>query len=151
MVLYKVSSMGYFGGVAKVSRGPWFRDYFVEDDGLDWFYLFKDSEGKRCYLLSNNLALEDREAMNSLYLTMNRNNRMAWFGGLFLSTPSCPLPSGSEGGGGRNGRGDSKGGERQVHSHLRVTRGVRGEREREEGKNIKERGWGEEREREKER
>jgi len=62
-MLYKISSMGYFGGVAKVSKGPWFRDYFVEDDGLDWFYTFLDNEGKKCYLLTNNMAVADREHM----------------------------------------------------------------------------------------
>ena len=59
-MLYKISSMGYFGGVAKVSKGPWFRDFFVEDDGLDWFYSFIDSEGKKCFLLSNNMAVADK-------------------------------------------------------------------------------------------
>ena len=84
MVAYKVSSMGYFGGVAKVSRGPWFRDAWVEDDGLDWFYKFKDNEKKDVYLLSNNVAIEDREKLDSLYKTHVRNNRLAWFGGLYL-------------------------------------------------------------------
>lgn len=56
-MFYKFNSVGYFGGVAKVSKGPWFRSFLVEDDGLDWFYQFKDSDGKMCYLLSNNVAL----------------------------------------------------------------------------------------------
>ena len=84
MVAYKVSSMGYFGGVAKVSRGPWFRDAWVEDDGLDWYYKFKDSNKGDVYLLSNNVAIEDREKLDSLYKTHVRNNRLAWFGGLYL-------------------------------------------------------------------
>ena len=84
MVAYKVSSMGYFGGVAKVSRGPWFRDAWIEDDGLDWYYKFKDNENKNVYLLSNNVAIEDREKLDSLYKTHVRNNRLAWFGGLYL-------------------------------------------------------------------
>ena len=84
MVAYKVSSMGYFGGVAKVSRGPWFRDAWVEDDGLDWYYRFKDNEKNDVYLLSNNLAIEDRERLDSLYKTHTRNNRLAWFGGLYF-------------------------------------------------------------------
>ena len=83
-MLYKISSMGYFGGVAKVSKGPWFRDFFVEDDGLDWFYSFIDSEGKKCFLLSNNMAVADREHMAQLYRTMNRNNWMSWAVGLWL-------------------------------------------------------------------
>jgi len=80
-MLYKVGSMGYFGGVAKVSRGPWFRDYWIEDDGLDWFYNFTNSDGNKSYLLSNNLALEDRTKMSHLYHTMVRNNRISWFVG----------------------------------------------------------------------
>ena len=83
-MLYKIGSMGYFGGVAKVSRGPWFRDYFVEDDGLDWFYSVLDNDGNKCYLLSNNLKLEDRERMAHMYHTMVRNNRLSWVGGLWL-------------------------------------------------------------------
>lgn len=84
-MLYKISSMGYFGGVAKVSKGPWFRDFYVEDDGLDWFYTFIDGEGKKCYLLSNNMAVADREHLGYLYKTMWRNNWMSWGLGLYLS------------------------------------------------------------------
>merc|ERR1719263_1872054 len=76
--------MGYFGGVAKVSRGPWFRDAWIEDDGLDWYYKFLDNDRNWCYLLSNNVAIEDREKLDSLYKTQVRNNRLAWFGGLWL-------------------------------------------------------------------
>ena len=65
-MLYKISSLGYFGGVAKVSRGPWYREYMVEDDGLDWFYQFRNSDGQACYLLSNNIAIEDRERLAHL-------------------------------------------------------------------------------------
>ena len=83
-MLYKIGSMGYLGGVAKVSRGPWFRDYWVEDDGLDWFYTFLDSEGNKCWLLSNNLSLSDRNQFGSLYNTMLRNNQISWFAGLWL-------------------------------------------------------------------
>jgi hypothetical protein len=80
----KISSMGYFGGVHKVSRGPWFRSYWVEDDGMDWFYSFIDSDGNKCYLLSNNMAVQDRENMTCIYKTMQRNNRLSWFAGLWL-------------------------------------------------------------------
>lgn len=59
-MFYKITSTGYFGGVAKVSRHPMYRDFFVEDDGLDWFYTFSNMDGEKCYLLSNNLAIEDR-------------------------------------------------------------------------------------------
>lgn len=80
----KISSMGYFGGVQKVSRGPWFRESLVEDDGMDWFYSFVDSDGKKCYLLSNNLSWEDRDRMSHIYHSMVRNNRISWFFGLWL-------------------------------------------------------------------
>lgn len=85
-MLYKISSLGYFGGVAKVSRGPWYKEHMVEDDGLDWFYQFSDADGKQCYLLSNNMTMEDRDRVAHLYKTMCRNNTLAWFGGLWLGT-----------------------------------------------------------------
>ena len=82
-MLYKIGSMGYFGGVYKVSRGPWYRDWFVEDDGLDWFYTFLDNDGNKNYLLSNNMTLQDRERFSHLFHTMNRNNRIGRFLGLW--------------------------------------------------------------------
>ena len=84
MVLNKVSSMGYFGGVAKVSRGPWFREFWVEDDGLEWYYSTLNTDGTQVYLLSNNMTLKDREQMSHLYSTMNRNNKISWFVGMWL-------------------------------------------------------------------
>ena len=30
--------MGYFGRVHQNSRGPWFRKWYAEDDGLEWYY-----------------------------------------------------------------------------------------------------------------
>ena len=83
-MLYKINSMGYFGGVFKLSRGPWFREFMVEDDGLEWYYSFTDSDGHTRYLISNNMAVADREAMSSLYRTMTRNNLMSWGVGLYL-------------------------------------------------------------------
>jgi hypothetical protein len=88
-MLYKVTAMGYFGGVAKVSRGPWFKDYFVEDDGLDWFYTFLDSDNNKCYLLSNNIQFEDREALSRMYHSQVRNNRIAWFFGAWAGVELC--------------------------------------------------------------
>lgn len=76
--------MGYFGGTIKVSRGPWFREFWVEDDGLDWFYSFLDNDGNKCYLLSNNLPLQDRERLAYLYHSHVRNNRISWFLGGWL-------------------------------------------------------------------
>ena len=81
---YKLHAMGYFGPVAKVSRGPWWREYWVEDDGLDWFYQFQDNDGNANYLLSNNLPYQDREKLDHLHSAMVRNNRLGWFGGLWL-------------------------------------------------------------------
>lgn len=59
-MLYKVSPFGYFSRVSKVSRGPWFQEHQVEDDGLEWFYVFGNGQGEPVYLLSNNVPLEDR-------------------------------------------------------------------------------------------
>lgn len=53
-MLYKVSPQGYFGRVQKISRGPWFQEYMVEDDGLERFYIVGTSDGP-VYLLSNNI------------------------------------------------------------------------------------------------
>ena len=43
-MFYKINALGYFGGHYHVSRGPWFREFFVEDDGLDWFYTFRNQD-----------------------------------------------------------------------------------------------------------
>jgi hypothetical protein len=77
--------MGYFGGVNKVSRGPWFRKFFVEEDGLDWFYTFIDNDGNKCYLLSNNIPLQDRDRFSHLYHSQLRNNRISWFLGSWIA------------------------------------------------------------------
>ena len=82
-MFFKFDSRGYFGGVNKVSRHPMYKVFFVEDDGLDWFYSFNNSDGQICYLLSNNLTVEDRERMSNLYKTMVRNNFFSWFMGMF--------------------------------------------------------------------
>lgn len=55
-MLYKVSPMGYFGRVKKLSRGPWFEEYKVEDDGLEYYYMFGTNEGMQ-FLLSNNVPI----------------------------------------------------------------------------------------------
>jgi hypothetical protein len=82
--MYKVDSMGYFGGVSKVSRGPWFREWYVEDDGLEYFYTFYDHDGSKMHLLSNNMTCKDREAFSSVYKEHVRANRMGWFAGAYL-------------------------------------------------------------------
>ncbi len=83
-MLYKIDSMGYFGGVSKVSRGPWFREIVVEDDGLDYWYQFDDIDGKQMNLLTNNMSVLDRERMAHLYHEMCRTNRIGWFAGTWL-------------------------------------------------------------------
>ena len=55
-MLYKVSPFGYFGRVKKVSRGPWFQEHMVEDDGLEYFYVYNQA-GEVVYLLTNNVPL----------------------------------------------------------------------------------------------
>ena len=83
-MLYKIDSMGYFGGVSKVSRGPWFRTLYVEEDGLDYWYYYKDLDGKEVYLLSNNLTVKDRGDLAALHSEMVRTNRIGWFAGSWL-------------------------------------------------------------------
>ena len=55
-MLYKVTPFGYFGRVNQISRGPWFGEMNVEDDGLEWYYMFGDSSGNMKYLLSSNMS-----------------------------------------------------------------------------------------------
>lgn len=61
-MLYKVSPFGYFARVSKISRGPWFQESQVEEDGLEKFYVYA-ADGTIHYLLSNNIPLEDRERL----------------------------------------------------------------------------------------
>lgn len=82
-MLYKVSPFGYFSRVAKVSRGPWFQEHLVEDDGLEWFYVY-GHDGEPVYLLSNNVPIEDREKLDRLYKAYSRNRSLAWAAGLWL-------------------------------------------------------------------
>jgi len=82
-MLYKVSPFGYFARTTKVSRGPWFQEHNVEDDGLEWFYVF-GSRGEPTFLLSNTVALEDRERLDRIYQAFQRNLALAWAGGLWL-------------------------------------------------------------------
>ena len=65
-MLYKVTPMGYFGRVNQNSRGPWFREWYAEDDGLEWYYTFKDDSGLK-FLLSSNMSLADRQNMTSIW------------------------------------------------------------------------------------
>ena len=82
-MLYKVDPMGYFGRVTKVSRGPWFQEYMVEEDGLEYFYVYGSNDGLT-YLLSNNIPIHDRDRLQRLYDGFQRNRYLAWFGGLWF-------------------------------------------------------------------
>jgi hypothetical protein len=84
-MLYKVSPFGYFSRVTKVSRGPWFEENNVEDDGLEYFYIFGNG-GENLHLLSNNIPIEERMKLDRLYKGMTRNYHLAWFAGLWLGT-----------------------------------------------------------------
>lgn len=82
-MLYKVSPFGYFSRVSKVSRGPWFQEHLVEDDGLEYFYVF-GSNGEPVYLLTNNIPVQDRDRLDRLYRATQRNKALAWFAGAWL-------------------------------------------------------------------
>lgn len=82
-MLYKVSPFGYFSRVTKVSRGPWFSEWRVEEDGLEYFYAYNQN-GEIVYLLTNNIPIEDRNKMQGVYYALQRNKYLAWFGGLWI-------------------------------------------------------------------
>jgi len=79
--------MGYFSRVTQNSQGPWFREWFVEEDGLEYFYVFSEG-GHLMYLLSNNIPLADREKLQRTYFGLQRNNKLAMFGSLWLGVES---------------------------------------------------------------
>ena len=83
-MLYKVTPMGYFGRVHQNSRGPWFRKWYAEDDGLEWYYAYKDDGGMK-YLLSNNIPYLDRTRLARLYMAHNRVEGMVWFASYWAS------------------------------------------------------------------
>lgn len=83
-MLYKVTPFGYFGRTSKISRGPWFQEAFVEEDGLEYFYVFGIGGSTPMYLLTNNIPIEERERLQNLYYGLQRNSSLAWFGGLWL-------------------------------------------------------------------
>ena len=82
-MLYKFGPMGYFGRVSQISRGPWFAELQVEDDGLEAYFLHTDSNGNMRYLLSNNMSYKDRQELFALWNGQARVTNMAWFGGFF--------------------------------------------------------------------
>jgi hypothetical protein len=83
-MLYKFGPMGYFGRVSQISRGPWFAELQVEDDGLEYYYLHEDSNGNTRYLLSNNMSYKDRTEMMALFYAQRRVTNLATFFGCFV-------------------------------------------------------------------
>jgi len=84
-MLYKFSPMGYFGRVSQISRGPWFAELQVEDDGLEYYYVHADASGASRYLLSNNMSYKDRTELMHLWSAQYRVNAIGWGLGLFVS------------------------------------------------------------------
>ncbi len=84
-MLYKFSPMGYFGRVSQISRGPWFAEMQVEDDGLEYYYLHQDSNGTMRYLLSNNMTYKDRTELMALWNGQRRVTCLGWGLGLFVA------------------------------------------------------------------
>lgn len=74
---------GYFSKPLKISRGPWFKELMAEDDGLDYYYTYKNLEGDKKYLLSNNIPLRDRENIEKLYRGYRRNGVLSMFAGFW--------------------------------------------------------------------
>ena len=89
-MLGKYEPLGYFSRVSKLSKGPWFEEAFVEEDGLEWYYQYKQANQK-VTLLSNNIPLEDREQLDRLFRGIDRNRRLSWFVGLCLSFETFQL------------------------------------------------------------
>ena len=82
-MLYKFGPMGYFGRTSQISRGPWFAELQVEDDGLEQYYMHNDAAGNMRYLLSNNMSYKDRCEMQALFAAQSRINSIGWFSGMF--------------------------------------------------------------------
>lgn len=80
----RLAPPGYFTRPLKVSRGPWFRLNMAEDDGLEYWYKFKDGEGNSKYLLSNNVPIQDRENIERLWKGYKRNYALSTFAGFWL-------------------------------------------------------------------
>ena len=76
---------GPLSGISKLSHGPWFKEVFRTDDGLEYYYKFKDREGETRYLLTNNIPWEDRERLWNLYQGHNRANKLATLFGFWAS------------------------------------------------------------------
>mmetsp|Transcript_36907 Transcript_36907/g.35634 ORF Transcript_36907/g.35634 Transcript_36907/m.35634 type:complete len:240 (+) Transcript_36907:1-720(+) len=87
-MLYKVTPWGYFGRVSKISQGPWFKEDQVENDGLEFYYMFIQG-GQTYYLLSNNIPIVDRDKLQNVYYALSRNSYLGWFGGLWLGVEAA--------------------------------------------------------------
>ena len=83
-MLYKLTPMGYFGRVNQTSRGPWFRKWYVEDDGLEWYYTYGDNSGTK-YLLSNNIPIKDRNNFARLFQAHERMTYAVSFASYWLA------------------------------------------------------------------
>lgn len=83
-MLYKFTPFGYFARTAQISRGPWFDETNVEEDGMEILYSFVDDNGNRSYLLSNNMKYEDRAAFENLYRAHRRAMVLAMGAGLWI-------------------------------------------------------------------
>lgn len=81
--MYKVSPFGYFARPEKISQGPWFKEFFVEEDGLEYYYHFHDGASKQV-LLSNNVPVHDRDNLDRIYRGYKRAKTLATVGGLWL-------------------------------------------------------------------
>ena len=83
-MLYKVTPFGYFGRVSQISRGPWFAEMHVEDDGLEWYYVYLDGARNVKYLLSSNMSYDDRECFARMFWAQRRCSLLATAAGAFV-------------------------------------------------------------------
>lgn len=85
-MLYKFTPMGYFGRTSMISRGPWFAELQVEDDGLEYYIMHDGPDGGTRYLLTNNMTYKDRTEMMRVISACNRVNYLGWAIGLAVGS-----------------------------------------------------------------
>jgi len=73
------------GQVPHVARGPWFKELWVEDDGLDKYYQLTDENGDSRTLLSANVAWKDRDNLDRLYRSVKRSQLLIGVTSAYLS------------------------------------------------------------------
>ena len=78
-----LNAYDYSGRPRRVIRGPWFKPFLTEQDGLETFYVRKGPNGKE-YLLSNNLSWQDRENLDRLYQGAARCNMIVFLASLYV-------------------------------------------------------------------